>query len=110
MSKLTRGGVCYDLEKSPYRYTVSYKENTLEFVFSSQYYKDKFINRLEEHRNEVSVSLSKRWGFMISNDLISDVKLYEKIEKRGFLIIKEGEPITWLENLKLDGENLMKRN
>lgn len=110
MSNLTRGGVCYDLDKSPYRHKVEYKEHELEYVFSSQYYKNNFINRLEEHRKTVSASLSKRWGFMISNDLISDIKLYEKIEKRGFLIIKEGESITWLENLELDGENLMTRN
>ena len=107
---LTRSKVAYNLEESPHRLEVPYKGVTLVYVFSSNLYKQKFYERFIDNREEISNSLSRRFGFQIQADIVSDLRLYSIIEKRGFLVIKDGERIVCQENIILSGENLMSRS
>lgn len=85
----TRNGVYYNLALSEYRETV----NGLTFVFSSQIHKDKFLEKLNENRDIINYSLSKRFKMKIDLNLLADIVLYKKIESRGFLILKEDKEI-----------------
>lgn len=102
---LTVRGIAYDLELSPYKSEIIYNQEKITFKFSSKMYETKFNDKLVENRNKISTSLSNRFGFNISNDLLSDIILYSKIEKRGFLIISEKEKYRCLSSIKLDGHN-----
>lgn len=117
MSKyVTRSGVYHVLEDSIHRLECFYKSPTgegtqkFEYVFSSELYKDIFMKKQIENRVKVNDSLSKRFGFRIVNNLLCDLLLYAKTEKRGFLIISNDRNITCLDNLKLDGVNLIYKN
>lgn len=110
MSKLTRRGIAYDLKISPYRTVKEYGEDDiLTYVFSSQQYKDIFERKLQENRNKISDSLTKRFNFNIKQDKLADIRLYILTEKRGFLII-EKEEIDCLDSIKLDGVSLILKN
>lgn len=104
---LTRSKIAYNLEESPHRLEVPYKDFHLVYVFSSNLYKNKFYERFIDNRAEISESLTRRFGFRIQSDLISDLRLYSTIEKRGFLVIKDGDKVVCQENIILSGENLM---
>lgn len=106
MAQLTRSKIAYDLSISPHRLSVSYGESSLEYVFSSDLYRRKFLEKQEVHREQISNSLTKRYGLTVKNPILSDLKLYSTIEKRGFLLVKNGVEIECLESLTLDGENL----
>lgn len=107
---LTRNNVAYNLNESPHRLEVPYDRQTLTYVFSSEFYKTNFYNRFLDNRERISESLSRRFGFQVQNDLLSDLKLYTSIEKRGFLIFKGEEKIVCQENITLDGAQLMKQS
>ena len=107
MSSLTRYGVAYDFDVSPYRYNVDYSSGSITFVFSSQFYLKNFITKMKSNREKINQSLSKRFGFSIENDILCDIKLYTSIEKRGFLIYLNGERFECLDSLVLDGGNLI---
>lgn len=107
MSELTRGGVAYNLDVSPYRYQVDYCDVTVTFCFSSSFYQDNFISRLKANREKINKSLSNRFGFKFKNDLLSDLKLYSSIEKRGFLLYQNGERFECLDAIILDGVKMI---
>ena len=105
--KLTRSNIAYDLEFSPHMVTMPYGVNEeLTFIFSSELYKNKFMEKRESNRAQIEQSLKKRFGIAIKAEILADIRLYTTIEKRGFLIVKEGEKIKCLDNLKLDGERV----
>lgn len=107
---LTRGGVAYNLTESPHKLEVPYEGETLTFVFSSALYKKKFYERFIDNRLYISDSLSRRFGVLFKNDILSDIRLYVSIEKRGFLILRNGDKFECQEDIILDGEKLMKRS
>lgn len=108
---LTRGGVCYDLVKTPFESTQTYtNQGEMVFKFSSEYNLNNFNNKFKENREKINTSLSKRFNLNINCDLLADLKLYEKIEKRGFLIVGESESIECLNNTTLDGMIMTTRN
>ncbi len=80
---ITRNGVCYDLNISPYRHTV----NGLTYMFSSKPHLDKFKKKLKENRDIINYSLSRRFNMTIDVSQLADIVLYRKIETRGFLIV-----------------------
>lgn len=80
---ITRNGICYDLKISEYRHTVG----GLTFVFSSRLHLEKFIKKLEENRDILNYSLSKRFNIPVDISELADIVLYRKIETRGFLIL-----------------------
>lgn len=114
---LTFRGIAYDFNISPYNLEIDYfnnriditkvERNSITYIFSSEYYRKKFAERLQENRIKISESLSKRFGYKIKCDLLADLKLYTTIEKRGFLILANGEKVDCLENIILDGNNLI---
>lgn len=108
MAKLTRDGIAYDLTTSPYVHTITYSvKDKITFVFSSEYYRTNFIKKYEDNRRAINESLSNRFGFTIKHNVLSDLKLYTKIEKRGFLIFCNGVSVECPDNIILDGNNLI---
>ena len=108
--QLTRRGVCYDLSKTPYTHEEKYDKTTIKFMFSSQIYLDKFIEKLEENRRKINDSLKKRFKFNIKQDIICDLRLYYSIETRGFLISANGVYIECLDNILLDGNDVTSKS
>ena len=106
MSQLTRGRVAYDLNASPFRLVMQYESEEIEFMFSSKLYLVKFYERHKENREKINQSLSNRFGFAVNVPGLADLKLYTTIEKRGFLIIKDGEKIECLKSLILHGPSI----
>lgn len=107
---LTKSGIAYDLNLSPYTFKVSYGENYIVYTFSSELYRDKFREKIQDNRSKINSSLSKRFGYEITNNVLSDVKLYSTVEKRGFLLETEEERFECLSTILLDGNHLMKKN
>lgn len=106
---LTRNGIAYNFDISPYKTTVNYSNDSITYTFSSELYKEKFLSKLDEHRNIINNSLSKRFGFDIINDKLSDIKLYSSTEKRGFLLEIGDKRYTCLNTIKLDGQNKIQK-
>lgn len=103
-TKLTRGGIAYDLNNSPFKEEVEYDNGLkIEYRFSSNNYKIKFLSKLGENRRMINHSLSKRFGFTIKADVVADLRLYTQIEKRGFLLFINGAKVSWLEKLQVYG-------
>lgn len=107
---LTRNGITYDISKSPYTLCIKYDVSDLIYHFSSQLYLDKFKSKLEENRKNINDSLTKRFNFEITNNMLADLRLYTMIEKRGFFIVSGKEKFDCLSNIKLDGLELTTKN
>ena len=82
---LTKNGICYDLKNSPYFCSVGF----YKFFFSSPAHLVKFRRELEANREWLNDSMTRRFKFNMSLDLLADFSLYRKIETRGFLIIND---------------------
>ena len=110
--ELTKRGIAYNLNISPHRLDVPYDVEgvTLTFVFSSDLYRKKFYDRFLDNREQIGASLSKRFGFQVESDMLSDVRLYSMIEKRGFLILKGEDKIVCRENIIFGGVKLMNKS
>ena len=109
---LTRDGIVNDkIELSPYKHKINYtKSYYIVYKFSSELYRSKFIERVELNRKKINDSLSNRFGFEITNDVLCDIKLYSLIEKRGFYIKTNKEGFECLDAVILNGKNLTTRN
>lgn len=103
---MTRNNIIYDLRLSMFKY----KLNNIEYVFSSQLHRDKFIARYEDNRKKLSHKLTEKYSFNISHDIMADLLLYEKVETRGFLIYNERGKELCKENLILNGEKVTLKN
>lgn len=82
---LTKNGICYDLKESPYFCFVGF----YKFFFSSPAHLVKFRKGLEANRDWLNDSMSRRFKFTMSLDLLADLSLYRKTETRGFLVRDE---------------------
>ena len=102
---ISRNGIYYDLTNSHYRVKI----NGITYVFSSKLHKDKFIKRLEKNRKEINESLSNRFNIKLEIDILADLVLYTRIEKRGFLILNDKGEIL-CNTIKFDGEITTKKN
>jgi hypothetical protein len=103
---LTRGGICYDLSISPYIHT----SGEITYHFSSENHKQKFIKQQENHRKNISKSLSNRFGLLVEVDILADIVLYKKIESRGFHISTNEGTESCLNNLKCGNLKMTLRN
>ena len=112
MTKITKSGVCYDMDNTPYVVNQYYRvsDQLISYHLSSVYNQNNFIRRMNEHREKIKDSLTKRFGYEAQNNVIADLQLYQMIEKRGFLIKLDGETIRCLDDLKLDGSQMTKKN
>lgn len=110
MKKLTRDNIAYDFNISPHKLAVNYPDEEITFVFSSNLYKTNFEKRLLENRETINNSLSKRFGVNIRADKIADLRLYQNIEKRGFLLYKGLVKVECLNDIILDGQKMTLQN
>lgn len=110
MTKLSRGGVAYDLSLSPFRVKLNYGEDKITFKFSSELNVGRFENKIKEHRETINKSLSNRFNIGIDIPVISDIVLYSKIEKRGFLVLINGEEYKCQNIIKLTGVKKIQKN
>ena len=101
---LTRSKVAYNLRISPHKYETKYGDDDVIFVFSSDLYRRKFVERIDENRKTINESLTGRFGYNCSIDSLCDLKLYSSLEKRGFLVIVNNEEIICQENITLGGQ------
>ena len=104
---MTRGGVEYNLNISPYRYT---NDVGLTFVFSSKYHLEVFKNKQAENRKRLNESLSNRFNYYVEFNVLADCVLYKQIEQRGFLILKDGENYSCQNIVKFVGEKTTKKS
>ena len=103
--KLTKCGIAYDFNISPYKVTIEYPENDeMIYTFSSNFYKEKFMDMLDDNRKKINDSLTKRFGINIEFNILADIKLYSTIEKRGFLIEDKKGKFECLNIIRLDGK------
>jgi hypothetical protein len=107
---LTRSKVAYNLGISPHRFETKYGNDDVTYVFSSDLYKRKFIERLVENRQSINSSLTNRFGYECVINELCDLKLYSSIEKRGFLVIVNNEEIICQENITLGGQIVITRS
>ena len=109
--QLTRNGICYNFDKTPYEVTITYDNGqTIAYKFSSQNNIDRFNDKIKENRKKINDSLSKRFKFTIFEDIICDLKLYQTIETRGFLICSNGVFIECLDHIQLNGAEVTKKS
>lgn len=81
----TQNGIELNLKES--KYTVIFRNFT--FFFSSQFYKNKFIENVENYIEFENRKLMSKYKVNSSFSLYFAISLYKKIEKRGFRIINE---------------------
>ena len=110
MVKLSRGRICYNLEVTPFFITKKYEDRKVTFNFSSEFYKNKFENQIEQHRTKINESLSKRFGLVVINPILADIVLYSKVESRGFYLLIDDEEYKCLNSIKLTGVNQIQKN
>ena len=104
----TRNGIYYNLERSEYRIYIPDTKTT--FIFSSNLYMTKFEEQFNINREEQKIKFRSRYKLNIETNLLFDIILYNKIEKRGFLIINERGQELCQENLILNGEHVTRKN
>lgn len=88
---LTKNGICYDLKNSPYFCYTDF----FTFFFSSPAHLTKFRKGLEANREWLNDSMTRRFKFNMTLDVLADFSLYRKIETRGFLIINESTGVAY---------------
>lgn len=88
---LTKNGICYGLKNSPYFCFVGF----YKFLFSSPAHLVKFRRELEDNREWLNDSMTRRFKFDMDMELLADFSLYRKIETRGFLIINESTGVAY---------------
>jgi hypothetical protein len=103
---VTRYGVCYDLNVSPYKFRVG----NITYVFSSELYKSNFKEKFQTHREEMNNKLTKRYDIPVIINTLCDIVLYKKVEKRGFLLLVDGVGKVCKGSLILNGEIMTFKN
>jgi len=81
---MTKDGIEYDFNITPYEIMKKYNGIILTYKFSSELYKNKFI------MNTLNKKVDKKLkviGIIYDVTIIEDIKEYCKIEKRGFQIV-----------------------
>lgn len=79
---ISRNGVCYDLQNSPYKY----EWRGMVYFFSSESHRAKFIRNVREKEMWLDDSLSRRFKCTVHLPILADVQLYTQIETRGFYV------------------------
>lgn len=98
LKMITRRGVCYELDKSPYFIQFS----GILFYFSSKQHLHKFEQGIidDVFYNPISSSLSRRTRSLVKFFWIDLIGFYRLIETRGFYIKIEGSVASCPEHLK----------
>ena len=104
MKALTKNNIAYNLHLSPHSEEVDYGWSKSIYVFSSDLYRRKFLERREENKGYIEEMIKRRYGVKVEATELADVYLYSKIEKRGFLIYKDDKEVLCQEDLKFVGK------
>jgi hypothetical protein len=96
----TARGIYYRLWESEYVHTVG----NIRFHFSSKLYKEKFIGTYQDFIKQFNQKLNKVYKnqYILEADYLALIRYYDKLEKRGFYIVLNGEVVTCLEDLVFD--------
>lgn len=105
---LSNFGVYSDIEESTYYY----ERDNFRYYFTSEFYKNNFIKKIDFYVCEEFRKLRNRYS--IDEDLIETetirlilkFNLYKKIEKRGFRIYWKGRDGNWQRIQKSDGQEV----
>jgi YHS domain-containing protein len=89
-----------DLKKSPYKIIV----NNIEFIFSSEFYKNKFKENVDNFIENFKLEFESRFQLKVDLKKYASIVYYTKVEKRGFLIVVDSEVVEWQKNIILDGQ------
>jgi hypothetical protein len=94
----TRNGIFHNIYDSDYPFTVG----EMTFYFSSPTYRLKFMERYihEIERFNEGANVMYKHQFNLDFTELALIRLYTRIETRGFYIVLKGEVITCLENLR----------
>lgn len=97
----TAYGVYYNLAHSEWFYEVK----GIRFVFSSEFYLNNFRDSYLDAVEKFNRSMNKMYKnkYYLEMDALALVRLYLRIEKRGFYLIIEGVEVTCLEDLAFVG-------
>lgn len=96
---ITKRGIYYNLNDSTY----IFKVNGLTFYFSSEFYKTKFFKSYKNYVKNENLKLSVKYNCNLNATIMLLLKLYQKIETRGFKVVYEGKHIEEI-NLIVDIE------
>lgn len=83
--KTTAKGICINLNESEYYF----KYKGIVFYFSSEFYRNKFANQVQDYIERETFKLQVKYDMNIQFDLMFMISLYKKIEKRGFRIVDD---------------------
>jgi hypothetical protein len=97
---LTKHGICYDLSESPFVCSTAH----FEYRFSSANHMRKFADNVQQRKDWLNDSLSRRFHVSIEVDILAELQLYMQTETRGFHVTDE-RGRTWrsAENMLLSG-------
>lgn len=93
---MTRRGIEYDLEKSPYICEVY----GYTFHFSSKFYVEKFTVKLPEVEAMLSRFILSKFGLHVEPDGAAALLAYRRVETRGFLVSWQGNRYKSPEELR----------
>lgn len=88
--------IYYNINES----TIKFKYNDFTFYFSSQFYLDKFKRLYAKYIKDETNKLNVKYGSNLIIDELLLISLYKRIEKRGFKIEYNNEPLKdyYIEN------------
>lgn len=92
----TKWGIYHDLQESTY---TAFNTEAV-FFFSSEFYRDKFLKEYKEHRDRMLVKMEEvnPTFYKYYKDRLYfyyDLRLYARIEKRGFRVEIKGREYDW---------------
>lgn len=106
---MTKSGVEYNPDASPFIKKINYGDREIIFVFSSSAVMTRFEELLDANREEIRSSLEGRFKikFNISPEFC-DLILYRKQERRFYRVYIDGECVQWQGKLLFDGRQALK--
>ncbi len=83
-------GVYYDLVESTYKY----KYKNITFYFSSQFYLNKFETLQYDYIKYINNKMRLEFGTKVDFTILALIKLYQRIEKRGFRVLVDDKELS----------------
>lgn len=83
-------GVYYNLLESTYKY----KYKNVTFYFSSEFYLTKFTRLFPDYIDYINNKMRIEYGIRVDFTILALVKLYQRIEKRGFRVLVDDKELS----------------
>lgn len=94
----TANGIYLDLNESEYIKEI----NDFKFYFSSKFYLDKFDEMKNNYVDGNTLQINAKYDGIIDAEILLLIKLYKRIEKRGFKITFKNKDIPRKTYFKVD--------